>query len=127
MKTISPPINVRLFDLVRFMRAELHEANLITDEEYAWLCMEAPLTQGVGSPSPRRLEDYDELRAQTAKLRDDQKEVTRTLFEAQANLNLALDFGNPTNLHVAAHAVRDNLRSVLAQLGRLTSNENIFP
>jgi hypothetical protein len=61
----KPKINthLRLFDLVRFMRAELHQADLITDEEYAWLCMEAPMNQGAGSPSPRRLEDYDELRA----------------------------------------------------------------
>lgn len=59
------PINthVRLFDLVRYMRSELHAANLITDDEYVWLCGEAPLSnsnQG-GSPSPRRLEDYDDL------------------------------------------------------------------
>lgn len=54
--------NVRLFDLVRFMRSELHQADLITDEEYFWLCAEAPMAKGSGSPSPRRLEDYDELR-----------------------------------------------------------------
>ncbi len=54
--------NVRLFDLVRFMRSELHEAELITDEEYAWLCMGCAMAKGQGSPSPRRLEDYDEIR-----------------------------------------------------------------
>lgn len=55
--------NVRLFDLVRFMRSELHEKDLITDEEYHWLCAEAPLASSPagGSPSPRRLEDYDDL------------------------------------------------------------------
>jgi hypothetical protein len=68
MKTATPPINVRLFDLVRYMRSELHHANLITDEEYAWLIMEAPLAQGVGSPSPRRLEDYDDIRAKLKNL-----------------------------------------------------------
>jgi len=56
--------NARLFDLVRFMRAELHQAELITDDEYVWLCADAPLatSKNGGSPSPRRLEDYDELR-----------------------------------------------------------------
>ena len=60
--------NVRLFDLVRFMRSELHEAELITDQEYGWLCAEAPMAKGQGSPSPRRLEDYDELRAKMKRM-----------------------------------------------------------
>lgn len=55
--------NRRLFDLVRFMRSELHEADLITDEEYSWLLSEAPMAKGGGSPSPRRLEDYDRVKA----------------------------------------------------------------
>lgn len=57
--------NVRLFDLVRFMRSELHQAELVSDEEYSWLCAESELaTQpGGGSPSRARLEDYDELEA----------------------------------------------------------------
>jgi hypothetical protein len=60
--------NVRLFDLVRYMRSELHEADLITDQEYGWLCAEAPMAKGQGSPSPRRLEDYDEIRAKTKRM-----------------------------------------------------------
>ena len=60
-------INPRLFDLVRYMRAELHEAELITLSEYVWLCDECNLNNGGGSPSPRRLEDYDELRAKLDK------------------------------------------------------------
>lgn len=64
------PINthVRLFDLVRYARATLHEDGLITDGEYAWLSG-AELAQGPGSPSPRRLEDYDDLRAELEKLK----------------------------------------------------------
>jgi hypothetical protein len=60
------PVNthVRLFDLVRYMRAELHKADLITDQEYVWLCTEAPMAKGAGSPSPRRLEDYDVLKSE---------------------------------------------------------------
>ena len=62
--------NVRLFDLVRYMRSELHEAELITDQEYGWLCAEAPMVKGQGSPSPRRLEDYDEIRARMERMED---------------------------------------------------------
>lgn len=63
------PLNThkRLFDLVRYQRAELHAADLITDDEYAWLCShEFPDDPPTGSPSPRRLEDYDDLRARLA-------------------------------------------------------------
>lgn len=60
--------NVRLFDLVRFMRSELHAAELITDDEYSWLCHGAEManSKAGGSPSPRRLEDYDGIRKQLA-------------------------------------------------------------
>jgi len=61
--------DLRQFDLVRFMRQELHAANLITDEEYGWLCMEAPMARGNGSPSARRLESYDRLNAELARIR----------------------------------------------------------
>jgi transposase len=47
--------NTRLFDLVRYSRAELHESGLITDEEYVMLASD--------SASVERLEDYDKLRA----------------------------------------------------------------
>ena len=55
------PISTRLFDLVRYCRASLHEDGLITDMEYAWLAADADLAKGAGSPSPRRLEEYDEI------------------------------------------------------------------
>lgn len=42
----------RLYDLIRFCRTELHNANLITDEEYTEMC-------SWGAESARRLEDYD--------------------------------------------------------------------
>lgn len=82
--------NVRLFDLVRFMRAELHEAQLITDDEYTWLSADSPMASngpGGGSPSPRRLEDYDELRqrleAVTAKV-EEQTQYTGTVCDKLA-------------------------------------------
>jgi hypothetical protein len=55
----------RLLDLVRYQRAELHQAELLTDEEYAWLCYGSDMATSPkgGSPSRQRLEDYDELRA----------------------------------------------------------------
>ena len=67
--------HVRLFDLVRFMRSELHRADLITDEEYSWLLYEAPMAKGSGSPSPRRLDDYDEIRAELKSWQDELSKV----------------------------------------------------
>lgn len=49
----------RLLDLVRQMRAPLHEDGLITDQEYADLA-------AVGSISARRLETYDDMRVKLA-------------------------------------------------------------
>lgn len=60
----SVPISTRLFDLVRYCRGQLHEDGLITELEYAWLTADADLAKGAGSPSPRRLEEYDELRTE---------------------------------------------------------------
>lgn len=67
--------NYRLFDLVRCLRADLHDAELITDEEYAWLCAEAPMATNSkgGSPSRKRLEDYDALRARVAELENERE------------------------------------------------------
>ena len=64
--------NVRLFDLVRHCRACLHEEGLITDKEYAWLCAEALMATSPsgGSPSARRLEDYDQLRERIKRLEE---------------------------------------------------------
>lgn len=48
----------RLFDMVRHQRHDLHRAELITDEEYAYL-----LTEGGGpNGSVHRLEAYDGIR-----------------------------------------------------------------
>lgn len=82
------PINthVRLFDLVRFMRSELARANLITEEEYAWLCFESPMARGEGSPSPRRLEDYDDLRAQLATLEASERKAHYEREDARQSL-----------------------------------------
>ncbi len=46
----------RLYDLVRYCRSELHQAKLITDDEYARLVE-------TGSESARRLEDYEQAKA----------------------------------------------------------------
>lgn len=53
---------VRLIGLVRHPRGELHQAGLISDEEYAGL-------ESVGTESARRLESYDELSAEVGALR----------------------------------------------------------
>jgi hypothetical protein len=54
----------RLFDLVRYMRGQLYEAELIDDREYFWLCSGSPMANSPkgGSPSRKRLEEYDEMR-----------------------------------------------------------------
>jgi hypothetical protein len=63
--------HVRMFDLVRYCRANLHEDGLITDKEYAWLCS-APMATSPdgGSPSARRLEDYDQFQARIKQLEE---------------------------------------------------------
>lgn len=48
----------RLFDLVRYQRMELHEAGLITGEEYADL-LNDPRSKGAVA----RLETYDDMKA----------------------------------------------------------------
>jgi len=48
----------RLFDLVRHQRGQLHGDGLITDEEYAVLCVEG---SGI---SPDRLSTYDDLKVE---------------------------------------------------------------
>lgn len=54
----------RLFDLVRHQRVELHEAELITNDEYAWLCTAADEGKtGKGSIARNRLDEYDEIQA----------------------------------------------------------------
>lgn len=58
----------RLLDLVRQTRSQLHEGELISDEEYVALTM-------IGSASARRLEDYDDLRAQLARCRLDSERL----------------------------------------------------
>lgn len=66
--------NQRLFDLVRHQRSELLDAGLITSEEYAALVASTapgvPMPPNGGSPSPRRLEDYDRAKAAFAAERD---------------------------------------------------------
>ncbi len=74
--------NVRQFDLVRCMRSELHAAELITDDEFNWLCAVAPMAQGKpgqGSISRQRIEDYDQLRAETTRLAEALKEAREVL------------------------------------------------
>jgi len=54
--------NQRQIDLIRYCRAHLHDENLISNEEYAWLLTE----ENPGAVS--RLEQYDALRARIAEL-----------------------------------------------------------
>ena len=65
----------RLFDLVRFMRAELYDAELITNDEYVELCTEG--ATGLMRGSVRRLETYDELINRVKKLETELDEFRR--------------------------------------------------
>ncbi len=60
------PLNQRERDLLRYCRCELHQAGLVTDEEYTEMLNWGSNGPGGGSPSARRLEDYDQLRASLA-------------------------------------------------------------
>ena len=64
-------INARLFDLCRYQRSELFEAELITEDEYMFLMHDCSLAKGGGSPSPRRLESYDKIRDELTAARED--------------------------------------------------------
>ncbi len=75
--------DARLFDLVRYQRGELFEADLITEEEYSWLLSESPLAKGSGSPSPRRLESYDHVRAKIVSLETALKEIATQLLSEE--------------------------------------------
>jgi hypothetical protein len=55
----ASPVVLRLLDLVRFSRGYLHDAEAISDEEYVALVE-------VGAQSARRLESYDEMKAERA-------------------------------------------------------------
>ncbi len=109
--TAKQPINthVRLFDLVRQQRSELHQADLITDEEYAWLCSYDPLNgTKPGSPSRMRLEDYDQLREKLAACEGERNNLVKELNEV---------FGwSDGYLHALLHIKNavENLRADLA-------------
>lgn len=81
--------NQRLFDLVRQQRMELHEVELITDEEYIELAKE--------HSAVARLEDYDELRAQLAAQTKRAESIYRCFhcgFETADDAEAAAHFGD---------------------------------
>jgi len=106
--------NKRLFDLVRYQRSELHGEGLITDEEYFWLCAEADMAKGGGSPSPRRLEDYDE---KYSKFKEELAAVTVERDALKAANDAVADA-----VHYELRAVtaeRDALKSKLATINHI--------
>ena len=75
--------NARLFDLVRYQRMELFEAELITSDEYDWLAHGCKLAKGAGSPSSRRLEDYDRIITRMDKMEKALKEISAQNLRAE--------------------------------------------
>lgn len=65
--------NQRLYDLVRHQRMELHEAELVTDEEYIKLAKD--------HSAVARLEDYDAIKAQLDQARK-RRETLAALLNA---------------------------------------------
>lgn len=68
--------NQRMWDLIRYQRAELHEAGLITDDEYAELAKD--------HAAVKRLEDYDKalIEAKQSALLKAKKEVYKAVSSA---------------------------------------------
>lgn len=64
------PLNLRERDLLRYCRGELHVAGLVTDDEYAEMLGWSSAKAGGGSHAARRLEDYNELRAEIDRLHE---------------------------------------------------------
>jgi len=64
--------NQRLMDLVRYQRSELHEAGLISNEEYAALVADSDSGQRVA-----RLEGYDKLRKENSALKEQLAEARK--------------------------------------------------
>jgi hypothetical protein len=56
---------LRLFDLVRYMRAELHQAGLLDDMEYEFVCVEGATGNMAGSVE--RLSTYDDIMAKLSR------------------------------------------------------------
>lgn len=100
----TAPIHQRVWDLLRQMRSELLDAELITRHEYAWLCSEAPGVSGGGSPAPRRLETYDEIRARAEKA---EQEIARLTAERD---ELQQAFCGVEEVHVVPGSFRARMR-----------------
>jgi len=121
----------RLFDLVRYQRAELHRSGLITDEEYGWLCAsDMAISPQGGSPSRQRLEDYDKLRVELDAVKKE-RDAARVCF-AEASQQCAnngrdqyLKEGWLDPLNKAALA--DELARVTEERNRLKGDEFYKP
>lgn len=97
----------RLLDLVRFCRGELHQALLITDEEYAELI--------TIDGSPARLETYDQIRDENTVLKAFRKEVGRLVLQALTDAPVRLprrEAGIPGN----NAGILEGLQAIVARL-----------
>ena len=98
----------RLRDLVRQQRSELHDANLISDEEYAALAMD-------GGAVPR-LMGYDEMRTQLA------AQAERVELEAyQAGFKAATE-----SLMNGFRKTESQLAAAQSELERLTNSNKVL-
>lgn len=86
----------RLFDLVRHQRAELHEADLISDEEYAALA--------TATGSVDRLHKYDDMRERIIALERNAIEQTATILRIRQEAQTLFDANQAANAHIGAIA-----------------------
>jgi SMC interacting uncharacterized protein involved in chromosome segregation len=105
-------------DLVRYQRNELHEAGLITNEEFADLV-------NIGSASARRLEEYDEMRLRLDVLECKNTfdglaaDLKKEIASLQSQLSEAREAGkHAADIKKAAGALLGQVRQSLEFLGQ---------
>ncbi len=125
------PINtsLRLFDLVRFMRSELLEKELIDEDEYSWLCYGSEMaidTKKGGSPSRARLEEYDQLRTSLASAERDKarlESACRRIAKDVLKVGLAETVGDCIKVARHIEALANGATNQTAALAAETKGE----
>lgn len=113
----------RMWDLVRFARGYLLDEGLISRQEYGVLVANETETRpGIGSPSPRRLESYDELRAKLAALEEkaaafDDRLLRVALAAARAGFDASSE-GYNGEFHVMSESFESDWNEKAAQMAR---------
>jgi hypothetical protein len=87
---------------------------LIDSEEYFFLIHDCPLARGSGSPSPRRLENYDSIRENLKTVTEQRDRLAEALKKAKPIVSRypsGWDF-SPDELHDADKEIAESLQSL---------------